>query len=100
MQQARRVFDETTQQPRETLKLRRPVSVRTPGKAWSHQQDLAALKGKIVTLFFLDDSKVEGMLVDADQFTIKVARPAVESKPARIVTFFKHALTGFEPVEG
>ena len=54
-----------------TLTARRPIK----SKRWSHQDELDALKGKVVLVYPLDGGTYEGTLVEADQFAIKVLTP-------------------------
>lgn len=72
---------------------RRPYKPAAP-KPWSHQGDLAALKGKKITLCFDAErtllGSVTGKLIDADQFTVKLDIGA--STP---VVYFKSAMTAF-----
>ena len=62
-------------------------------KPWSHQQDLAALRGKKIR-FQMELGEYEGVLVEADQFAIKVRidGAAVEDREE---VFFKHAIFSF-----
>lgn len=63
-------------------------------KSWTHQDDLKALKGKEVTLVALDRTEIFGLLLEADQFTIKILETASQS----VVTYFKHTLASFRAV--
>lgn len=69
-------------------------------KAWSHQNDLTAAKGKQIQIH-THEGMVNGTLLDADQFTIKVRTTLNDGdylaaqKDQSIVTYFKSALTGF-----
>jgi hypothetical protein len=66
-------------------------------KRWSHQAELDRLKGKAIAITGHDGSSVEGTLLEADQFTLRVSTTTVEGKTA-IMTFFKHALLGYAAV--
>lgn len=59
---------------------------------WSHQQELSALKGKEVTIRMNDGSTIQGILNDADQFTLKVTQGSSMLSP---VVLFKSAVTYF-----
>jgi hypothetical protein len=63
-------------------------------KRWSHQDELEALKGQEVSLFFahrVDDMDyVTGMLVNADQYTIQLALGSQS-----LVTYFKSDLRSY-----
>lgn len=63
-------------------------------KAWTHQDDLKSLKGKEVALFILGCPEITGLLLEADQFTIKI----LETNSKSVVTYFKHTLTSFRAV--
>ncbi|RWI35444.1 hypothetical protein [Mesorhizobium sp.] len=60
--------------------------------AWSHQKDLDSLKGKKVKFGLLDSEPVTAVLIEADQYTVKIAGSDPSAKP---VTMFKSALTYF-----
>ncbi|MER9496313.1 hypothetical protein NKI86_31625 [Mesorhizobium sp. M0320] len=62
---------------------------------WSHQNDLDALKGKKVTIGILDSGPMTGVLVEADQFTVKMA---AKDESSKAVVIFKSALTYFNEV--
>lgn len=68
--------------------LRKKVSMPKP-KRWSHQDDLAELKGKRLVLCLLDVGTIQGTLIDADQFTLKMQGEG----SLKTVTYFKSALT-------
>lgn len=74
---------------------RGPAAPRTPfkPKAFNHQDDLKDAVGKQVVLVTLRGTTVEGELLGADQFTIKIRRCDVESKS--VLTWFKHALASY-----
>lgn len=60
------------------------------GACWSHQWDLRALRGQAIELVFAE-SAVTGLLIDADQFTVKVRLSAQEGE----IVYFKSALRAF-----
>lgn len=60
-----------------------------PKVRWSHQTELFGLKGREVALFFIDGAGCAGVLVDADQYTIKLNRDG------KTEVFFKSALVSF-----
>lgn len=60
-------------------------------KAWSHQDDLKALKGQRVALTLVNGNIFAGVLLDADQFTIKLLADDTQS----VVTYYKHILASF-----
>ena len=62
-------------------------------KKWSHQDELESLKGKTIKLGFLQTGgKQEFLLVEADQFTVKVTHEG------ETYVFFKHNLTGYQVI--
>ena len=63
-------------------------------KAWNHQDDLKSLKGKSVGIEMQNASEVFGVLLEADQFTLKI----LETNTQSVVTYFKHSLTSFRAV--
>lgn len=89
-------------------------------KAWSHQDDLKALVGKQVRLIVANrEHAVIGKLVQADQFTLKVAVEGMRYKTIKgagqevwpdfeaggtpyqsILTYFKSALVSYEEIIG
>lgn len=60
-----------------------------PKVRWSHQTELFGLKGREVALGFVDGDGAAGVLVDADQYTIKLNRDG------KTEVFFKSALVSF-----
>ncbi|RWB95515.1 hypothetical protein [Mesorhizobium sp.] len=87
-------------QPQRTFEFKKPnrQKLGMPPKkpaAWSHQKDLDSLKGKKVKFGLLDSSPVTAVLIEADQYTVKIAGDEQSSKP---VTIFKSALTYFAEV--
>jgi hypothetical protein len=60
-------------------------------KRWSHQDDLEGLVGKNITVSILDIGHVNGTLMAADQFTLKLKIQNADKVLFR--TFFKSALT-------
>lgn len=81
----RRVFDmrDTRQPPRQ--KLYKP---KLP-KRWQHQDELDAHVGKDIKIVFRDETTASGILLAADQFTIKID---CRSGP---VTYFKHDMSSY-----
>lgn len=78
---------------------RRPFVVEKKGeqkpfkpKPWSHQSDLRAQVGKTLILW-IDGEPLHGVLVEADQFTLKMRPIGVNGKSS--VTYFKHAITAY-----
>jgi hypothetical protein len=69
---------------------------RTPlkPKAWNHQDELRSYRGRNVRVVFMDQDPVEGVLLEADQFTIKMHTKQHDLD----MIFFKSALVGFYPV--
>lgn len=63
-------------------------------KAWSHMDDLKALKGKKICLLFSNEEYVTGVLLEADQFTIQLFNEYNKS----ISTYFKGHIRSFEAV--
>ena len=62
-------------------------------KAWSHQDELKAGRGKKITLTHVSGETVVGKLLEADQFTIKVLHVVGNGQSA--LTYFKHDLCGY-----
>lgn len=62
-------------------------------KPWSHQQELADLVGKQIVVTRTDGQVITGKLLAADQFSLKIERPA----PVSFVVVYKSALTDFKP---
>lgn len=58
---------------------------------WSHQHDLAALRGKKVLLSLIDGEQIQGELLEADQFTLKMKTRGAD----RIIVIYKSALIYF-----
>ena len=83
-----RVFTDKQSRPQP----RRPMLSKP--KIWNHQDDLKALTGKPVPVFILNCPEVTGVLLEADQFTLKI----LESNSQSVVTYFKHSLTSFRAV--
>jgi len=65
-------------------------------KAWNHQDDLKGLIGKWVNLVLANGEIVEGTLVAADQFTIKISEKWDDGTSFDAV-YFKSSLTSFFP---
>ena len=60
---------------------------------WSHQKELANMIAKPIVLL-TSEGQLNGMLLDADQFTLRV-RVKVSDDKEQTFTFFKHALHGY-----
>jgi len=61
-------------------------------KTWSHQDDLQAAIGKKIRIKTLDESDpIEGTLVAADQFSLKLSR----NDSAYFSVYYKSSLTYF-----
>ncbi|WLR91026.1 hypothetical protein [Shinella zoogloeoides] len=71
-----------------TLKESRP-------KSWSHQDDLTAAIGKKIRLMRAPMPNIEGKVLAADQFTVKVEVQSPSGALSAVVVF-KSALTSFE----
>jgi len=87
--------------PRERLSvpgLNRPRPKNHKPKAWTHQQELSNLRGKEICIFFIDDSYKVGTLVEADQFTLKLAISIAGKENKSVLTFFKSAMKGYGAV--
>lgn len=70
---------------------RKMLSAAPKPKRWSHQDDLDALKGKKLIIGVLDEGPKEGVLLEADQFTLKLKAVGAVSA----VVYYKSALTYF-----
>lgn len=72
---------------------RRKVALKPAVKAtgWSHQNELSALIGKTIRIL-TGTQTIEGMLLAADQFSVKVTR---KSDPNNFVVVFKSSMTYF-----
>jgi hypothetical protein len=77
---------------RANVKDRQPFKAKPP-RAWSHQDDLKANVGKTMRLMFVDEVVIQGTLVTADQFTLKIAR-----SDKSVVTYFKSGMISFEVI--
>lgn len=60
-------------------------------KAWTHQDDLRAQCGKGIFIRFMNGVGIEGTLISADQFTLKIMVNSSKS----VVTYFKHAVESY-----
>lgn len=63
---------------------------------WSHQRELEGMKGHKIRIHLPDEGWVGGVLVEADQFTIKMQFDP-EMTP---VIYFKSAIDAFQRVNG
>jgi len=59
-------------------------------KAWSHQDDLKYMKGRTVDIYLTQGAVITGLLLDSDQFTLKI-----EHKDKSVMTYFKSGLVAF-----
>ncbi len=66
-------------------------------KRWSHQDELDALKGRMVALLFEDEGEAEVTLIEADQFAIKVSAIDDDGQQSTLI-YFKHTIAGFRAV--
>lgn len=67
---------------------------KTP-KAWSHEDELQALRGKVVKLTMVDDTWPQGVLLEADRYTVMLGHGHLgQSK----LTYFKSAIVSFQEV--
>lgn len=67
-------------------------------KAWSHQAELANLKGRQVTALVHAGGHtitIEGELLDADQFTLKIRRKG----PLSVIVLNKSSVIYWAPIE-
>lgn len=62
-------------------------------KRWSHQDELQAHRGKPITLIHLNAQRANGVLLEADQFTLKVRHDAGNSQSS--VTYSKGNIIGY-----
>jgi hypothetical protein len=61
---------------------------------WSHQNELDTLRGRNVVLSVAGGS-VTGMLVEADQFAIKISGEFLHTGKQSTMTYFKHSIESF-----
>lgn len=66
-------------------------------KGWSHQDELREKRGLPVTLVFTDGFFIEGILADADQFTIKLRLHDPNGQSS--LTYFKHDIRSYQFAE-
>jgi hypothetical protein len=64
-------------------------------KPWSHQGDLTAAKGKRVEIFFNPDDALAGILLEADQFALKLEVVNSDGTYKSVLTVFKHSIRFF-----
>jgi hypothetical protein len=89
--------------PTRTVEFRdcRPRPPRPPReRRWSHQDDLTAAIGKKVSAFTTGNLIVDGRLLAADQFTVKIDYVDPTDEISGQTVFFKHAIVGFRILEG
>jgi hypothetical protein len=60
-------------------------------KRWSHQDDLQDLVGKTIYVRFIDGEAYEGVLLNADQYVLKIQLPGVQFP----VVVYKSSLTDY-----
>lgn len=70
-------------------------------KRWSHQDYLDASLGKQVEIAVTNVGTMKGVLINADQFTLRVlvthiGESELPSSHHSEMTYFKHALTAFQ----
>ncbi|MCK1543282.1 hypothetical protein IVB12_15305 [Bradyrhizobium sp. 179] len=65
-------------------------------KPWSHQGDLTAAKGKTIDIFFGPSDGIRGVLLEADQFSLKLEISDGTNKS--VLTYFKHSIRSFRVV--
>lgn len=74
---------------------RKPVNFKPKEKAWSHQDEFTKGVGKGIVIHTTSEI-IEGKIIAADQFSVKVdIKSASEKDPAEIV-LFKSAIRYFE----
>lgn len=77
---------------RTTLTINRDKPQHKP-RAWNHQDDLKALRGKKIIFRLREDvENLTGVLIDADQFTLKLEYISSATGNKSTLTYFKHAL--------
>lgn len=69
------------------------IAKKVAPKRWSHQDDLAAMKGKTVLVQSCNGHDELGTLLEADQFTIKIQRLGNENAA---VILFKSEIRSIE----
>lgn len=67
-------------------------------KPWSHQNELVAAKGKRVEIFFSQYDGLAGVLIDADQFTLKIELTNSDDGSKSVLTVFKHSIRHYRVV--
>jgi hypothetical protein len=67
-------------------------------KPWSHQQDLTAAKGKRVEIDFAETVGFTGVLLEADQFSLKVEVSNPDGTYKSVLTVFKHSIRHYRVV--
>jgi len=67
-------------------------------KAWSHDDELKAHKGRLITLFFFAGELefVTGVLVDSDRFSVKLAVHLGDATQSVLTVFYKHVITSYQ----
>jgi hypothetical protein len=61
-------------------------------KPWSHQGDLANAKGKRVEILFGAEDGLTGILLEADQFSLKIEVSNPDGSYKSVLTVFKHSI--------
>lgn len=72
---------------------RKLITVAPKKKVWSHQDELQALVGKVITVGFVNGVARECTLIQADPFTVKL-RFDLDGEQSDL-TYFKHAIAMF-----
>jgi hypothetical protein len=70
-------------------RLRRKASMPKP-KSWSHDDELASMRGKMITVAGNDGGMITALLLEADKYALKLV---FEDQSTLIV--FKHTLESF-----
>lgn len=86
--------------PKPAMKTRQKLGMPKP-KRWSHQHDLDASLGKRITLLVQGGRPIEGTLIAADQYTLKIESNGltwendsliIAPKSKSILTIFKSSI--------
>jgi len=94
--------------PRKRSKLILPQNTKSKSKEkrWSHQAELDYSKLKSIDLIHTDGSATSAMLVDSDQFTLKIVivsssyRPYSNLDKHQPIVALKHSLSSYQLTEG
>ncbi len=74
---------------------RKTDRIKVKPKRWNHQDDLASLKGQKLVIGIVNGNHQTCVLLESDQFTIKVQTFTMDGKPHSILTYFKHHIGYF-----